>query len=478
MSDIDALQARIDAVSPDIDKLRDLSEHRSALQRQLNRIFAINFHKRQFWLPKSPALRVTVATIHGGTVYAILWREIFLQCRPPPPPVHTAPMVFLAVYNAWSHIALSTPALPDVVFGAFEGHVEQLKHLQIFGDSKIRGQYKPFGHLLPCFPSLETLTPRGARGRLCPKSGGEILTFLVPFQAVFVYIKGSLTKVVSLYHRKELQLGPKVKSYTSVGGKSTRHQRGSSQSHLSEVRREDRPPQGERLGSHSSLCYTARPANPLLSVQLHFRRRFLLFLRRSSPPLHKLDLGSTYKDFSFGEMSQWLHLMPSLVHLETCTRNTVANDLFTVPISRPCRRHFPVPILYQWHSRVLLKISQGIVTRRLHCSCVPTRPTGVIFVLKYYISSTTSSSGASDANGFVKLSSRVVATDVGNWKMDVFNPETQQQVNLPIQVKIGNGPDRAHQPFWTNHHTHYGPPTANPPMMQTRYQTNLEKSRI
>ncbi|KAJ7035120.1 hypothetical protein C8F04DRAFT_1233787 [Mycena alexandri] len=46
---------------------------------------------------------------------------------------------------------------------------------------------------------------------------------MVPFQAVFVYIKGSLTKVVNLYHRKELQLGQKVKSYTSVGGKLTRN---------------------------------------------------------------------------------------------------------------------------------------------------------------------------------------------------------------------------------------------------------------
>nr|GAT60233.1 predicted protein [Mycena chlorophos]GAT60234.1 predicted protein [Mycena chlorophos] len=80
----------------------------------------------------------------------------------------------------------------------------------------------------------------------------------------------------------------------------------------------------------------------------------------------------------------------------------------------------------------------------------------------------------SESDGFVKLSSRVVPTDAGRWKMDVFNPETQQQVNLPIQVKIGNGPDRAHQPFWTRqgnftvfpcHHQHYGPPTAKPPMM-------------
>ncbi|KAJ7935716.1 hypothetical protein B0H13DRAFT_1854330 [Mycena leptocephala] len=54
---------------------------------------------------------------------------------------------------------------------------------------------------------------------------------------------------------------------------------------------------------------------------------------------------------------------------------------------------------------------------------------------------------ASDSDGFVKLSSRVVASDAGKWKMNVFNvhlnghfqPETRQQVNLPIQVKIGNG---------------------------------------
>ncbi|KAF7365162.1 hypothetical protein MVEN_00387700 [Mycena venus] len=55
----------------------------------------------------------------------------------------------------------------------------------------------------------------------------------------------------------------------------------------------------------------------------------------------------------------------------------------------------------------------------------------------------------SEEDGFVKLSSRVVASDAGHWKMNVFNPETRQQINLPIQVKIGNGPDQAHRPFWT-----------------------------
>ncbi|KAJ7596169.1 hypothetical protein C8J56DRAFT_1043263 [Mycena floridula] len=82
--------------------------------------------------------------------------------------------------------------------------------------------------------------------------------------------------------------------------------------------------------------------------------------------------------------------------------------------------------------------------------------------------------GASDQDGFVKLSSRVVASDAGKWRMTVFHPKTQQQVDLPIQVKIGNGPDSAHQPFWTVggnfsvfpcHHRHYGHPSATPPMM-------------
>ncbi|KAJ7259491.1 hypothetical protein B0H12DRAFT_1108265 [Mycena haematopus] len=120
---------------------------------------------------------------------------------------------------------------------------------------------------------------------------------------------------------------------------------------------------------------------------------------------------------------------------------------------------------------------------------------------------------SSDDDGFVKLSSRVVATDAGKWKMNVFNPQTRQQVNLPIQVKIGNGcvnrlvisecgiscrfcskdqtrridrsgPGKdcrtlpiqnlaAHMfraragnfAVFPCHHTHYGPPNGTPPMM-------------
>ncbi|KAK7048409.1 hypothetical protein R3P38DRAFT_2869182 [Favolaschia claudopus] len=80
----------------------------------------------------------------------------------------------------------------------------------------------------------------------------------------------------------------------------------------------------------------------------------------------------------------------------------------------------------------------------------------------------------SENDGFIKLSSRVVATDAGKWIMNVFNPETREQLELPIQVKIGNGSDQAHRPFWTRagnftvfpcHHTHYGPPNGTPPMM-------------
>ncbi|KAJ7038018.1 hypothetical protein C8F04DRAFT_1091093 [Mycena alexandri] len=329
MSDIDALQARIDAVSADIDKQRDvlLQEHRSALQRQLNSI-------------RDPVARLPLE----------ISSEIFLQCRPPPPhrspppPVHTAPMVFMAVCNAWSHIALSTPALwgtvpvdclspellelwlararnhplsvyfyrPDVVFGAFEGHVEQLKHLQICGDPEIRGQSKSFGHLLPCFSSLETLTLRGARRRLDWMS--QIMELLSRTPNLIECTFDS----VNLFPWDAPGTNVVLPNLTCLkfGGNTGRH-KGS--------------------GSDRILRYVTLPALQTLSFPFDSipTADFLLFLRRSSPPLRKLDLGSTYKVFSFGELSQWLHFMLSLVHLEMCTRNTVANDLFAALAETP-----------------------------------------------------------------------------------------------------------------------------------------------
>ncbi|KAJ7025370.1 hypothetical protein C8F04DRAFT_1400650 [Mycena alexandri] len=56
---------------------------------------------------------------------------------------------------------------------------------------------------------------------------------------------------------------------------------------------------------------------------------FSLFLRRSSPPLRKLVIGDQCDEFSLDELDKWLHLVPSLEHIELYVRDrTFADDLF------------------------------------------------------------------------------------------------------------------------------------------------------
>ncbi|KAJ7016647.1 hypothetical protein C8F04DRAFT_1341554 [Mycena alexandri] len=92
------LQARIDAVSADIEKqkevLKQLERDKSSLQRQLN-----NIH--------DPVARLPLE----------ISSEIFLHCLPfghfheYQSQVHAAPILLLNVCNTWSDIVLPTPEL-------------------------------------------------------------------------------------------------------------------------------------------------------------------------------------------------------------------------------------------------------------------------------------------------------------------------------------------------------------------------------
>ncbi|KAJ7813654.1 hypothetical protein B0H13DRAFT_1925306 [Mycena leptocephala] len=91
---VEEIQARITQLSVDIEVqkelLRQLENSKSAAQRQLNAI-------------RDPVARLPFE----------ISSEIFLQCLSfqPAPGARSAPMLLLSVCNAWTHIALSTPAL-------------------------------------------------------------------------------------------------------------------------------------------------------------------------------------------------------------------------------------------------------------------------------------------------------------------------------------------------------------------------------
>ncbi|KAJ7657495.1 hypothetical protein B0H17DRAFT_1213535 [Mycena rosella] len=91
---VQELQARIDVVSADIDRqkqlLKKLERSKSALQRQLNAV-------------RDPVSRLPLE----------ISSEIFIHCLPstsnPQPGAREIPMLFLNICNAWSDIALSNP---------------------------------------------------------------------------------------------------------------------------------------------------------------------------------------------------------------------------------------------------------------------------------------------------------------------------------------------------------------------------------
>ncbi|KAJ7457961.1 hypothetical protein B0H11DRAFT_1818053, partial [Mycena galericulata] len=112
MLSVDELEACIEKLSADIERqkkiLKDLEHNKSLYQRQLN-------------AARDPVTRLPLE----------ISSEIFLQSLPsvPEPGVHRVPMLLLNVCNAWSEIAISTPALwaaIAVVFPRARGFEELL----------------------------------------------------------------------------------------------------------------------------------------------------------------------------------------------------------------------------------------------------------------------------------------------------------------------------------------------------------------
>ncbi|KAJ7784495.1 hypothetical protein B0H16DRAFT_1492711 [Mycena metata] len=358
MSDIDELQARIDAISADIDN----QEHRSALLNSM----------------RDPMERLPLE----------LSSEIFLQCRPPPPHrsppplAHTAPMVFMAVCNAWSLIALSTPALwgavpadclssellklwleragkhplsvyfhrppDDAVFGAFEGYAGQLKHLQICGDPVTRR--KSLGSLPPCFPSLETLTLRDFADR----GHGDV--------------SGWLSKIVELLSRTPNLIEctfDSVNPYDWVAAGTN-----VVLPNLTCLKIGTMTALHEGSGSDRILRYLTLPALQTLSCTFDgiSTADFLLFWRRSAPPLRKLVFGRSRAAqlFTFRELSECLHAMPSLVHLEVSAGPTVLNDLFAALAETPSALlpHLQNLQIYYWYPPSYQMLLRVLLNRR------------------------------------------------------------------------------------------------------------------
>ncbi|KAJ7680112.1 hypothetical protein B0H17DRAFT_1182130 [Mycena rosella] len=308
---IQELHARINDVSADIDRqkevLKKLEHSKSALQRQLNAI-------------RDPVSRLPLE----------ISSEIFIQCLPstsnPQPGAPDIPMLFLNICNAWTDIALSTPALWEAIqiqfpratgfsqllatwlsrarnrllslslHGTFDeddativrGYAEKLRSLEIYSDD---ADCLDLLEGMSC-PSLETLNIS-----LLHNAYGEITSY-------------SLYQTLNM-----LRVAPNLVECTFDNLSTFADSR---TGHL--VLPTLRSLAFGRYSNDEILKFLTLPALEILSLAMVnvSPKDVASFLKRSSPPLQKLIMARqyTYRPLDFTELDECLRLVPTLTHLE------------------------------------------------------------------------------------------------------------------------------------------------------------------
>ncbi|KAJ7472169.1 hypothetical protein FB451DRAFT_315266 [Mycena latifolia] len=297
------LQRHIDELEADIvcqkEVLKNLERSKSTVQRQLNSLL-------------DPVTRLPLE----------ISSEIFIQClssRPKPGRRH-APMLLLDICSAWTTIALSTPALwasiradealvnptklldawlkragsraltislPKKVTGdiaaAIRRRVHHLKELRIFHDEDDIDLVAAMGPFL----SLQTLTFVGDDKNKYTEDIRATVKLLRVCPNLVICTLHSVSYGIDTEQHAEMLVLPCMK-HLHLGTYGTKVLR-----HIS-------------LPSLQSLHCT-----PMLS--------FIALIKRSSPPLNKLSLGSTDFRTRWGakdQLEECLSLLPQLTHLE------------------------------------------------------------------------------------------------------------------------------------------------------------------
>ncbi|KAJ7242345.1 hypothetical protein B0H12DRAFT_849263 [Mycena haematopus] len=316
------VQARIDKLVADIDLqktvLKQLEWSKSAAQRELNAI-----------CDPMERLPLEIST------------TIFLQCLPRshrhwPPEPRTAPILLLSVCSAWTNIALSTPALwasihlevPRVevlqtwlerthnhplsislrscldsrILTVLQQYAKQLQHLEIYDDElddldSLTGRVS--------FPSLETLTV-GALGK-----NHEEDPNILSLNRVLALLSLAPNLVECTFHDIYVDISEDDDSEVLVLPKLRCLKFGTT-TDIGDLDGEDQILQYLSLPAASTLVL------PLMGIS---STDFLLFFKRSSPPLQKLVLGPGCSGLGFHGLAECLRMVPSLLHLELDLRH-------------------------------------------------------------------------------------------------------------------------------------------------------------
>ncbi|KAJ7484970.1 hypothetical protein B0H11DRAFT_2279258 [Mycena galericulata] len=322
---VQELQARIKKISVDIERqkklLKDLEQNKCLVQRQLN-------------AARDPVARLPLE----------ISSEIFIQCLPPfpEPGAHRLPMILLNVCNAWTDIALSTPALWEairVVCPRAEGfpelltiwlqracnrplsvsltnafhegvvpiiwqHSQRLKHLEIcykqeYGDYSYEDSGTQIG-ISECtslgpLPLLETLTIRHSAVDEGP-----------------IYVGSQIIEILRLAPNLVGCVLDRVYPWWDP---------------IDDVREPVVLPTLRRLmfgqdGEYSDggiLKHLSIPRLEALSVSMRVMSsaHLLSFLKRSAPPLQKLVLGGGFNPTEpVDQLVECLGLVPALTHFD------------------------------------------------------------------------------------------------------------------------------------------------------------------
>ncbi|KAJ7666707.1 hypothetical protein DFH06DRAFT_1184552 [Mycena polygramma] len=367
MPDIEELQARIAKLSTDIDLqnevLRELVQSKSAAQRLLNAI-------------RDPVARLPFE----------LSSEIFLHCLPQQrkPDACTAPMLLLGVCNAWTGIALSTPALWSAIYLDFPGteilrlwlqrshsfslhihralnndvattlsqHAARLQHLRIDEEMIHPSVVTQLGS----FPCLRTLTVEGLpdnfNGLHCfPRGLLRMAPNLVECTFHMSYCDPHYNgEIIILRDLRCLKFGANINLLRSDAG---------------------------------ILRYLDLPRLETLFVPLariHYTV-FSAFLERSSPPLQTLVLGDACS-LSFTELNECLRLVPSLINLElsgSCTDDILSELADSPSHFLPNLRRLRIQIRHDLSEESYLRLLRALSVRRARLACFTlTRFNGVL----------------------------------------------------------------------------------------------------
>ncbi|KAJ6525037.1 hypothetical protein DFH09DRAFT_1286223 [Mycena vulgaris] len=329
---------QLEAHSADIDRqqaLRKLEHSQSAVRRRLNDA-------------RDPVAQLPFE----------ISSDIFIRCLPPRPQpgAHHAPMLLLNICNAWTEIAIATPALwvaihvvfprangfhellgtwlkrarshslyislhgdfDDGVANVVQHHTEHLKNLEIFADSG-NGLVLPI-RIAP-FPSLEAFTLGGLlfhEWGVASFTDSQIVEFLRQTPNLVEWTLDN----VCISEVSEAPLGLVLPSLR----------------HLSF---------GTAEGGYSDssiIKYLSLPALETLSVSLVLLSTDIsdldLFLRRSSPPLRKLAVGVHARTAFMPQLQKQivasLRLLLSLTHLELDEpESDIATAIFAALLSDP-----------------------------------------------------------------------------------------------------------------------------------------------